>query len=42
MLELAIVGLGGWGRRLVESVQGTSDKVHFVRAVVTDMEKSKA
>jgi predicted dehydrogenase len=42
MLELAIVGLGGWGRRLVESVQGTSDKVRFTRAVVTDTEKSKA
>jgi predicted dehydrogenase len=41
MLELAIVGLGGWGKRLVESVKG-SDKVRFIRAVVTDTEKSKA
>ncbi len=41
MLELAIVGLGGWGKRLVESVQGVSDKVRFVRAVVTNPDKSQ-
>lgn len=41
MLELAIVGLGGWGRRLVESVQGVSDSVRFARAVVTDPAKHK-
>lgn len=40
MLELAIIGLGGWGRRLVESVEG-SDKVRFIRAVVTRPEKSR-
>lgn len=41
MIDLAIVGLGGWGRRLVESVQGVSDKVRFTRAVVTRLEKSQ-
>ena len=32
MFDLGIVGLGGWGRRLVGSVQGASDAVRFVRA----------
>lgn len=41
MINLAIVGLGGWGRRLVSSVQGVSDKVRFSHAVVTQTEKSK-
>ena len=41
MLELAIVGLGGWGRRLVESVQGKSDRVRFSAAVVARPERSK-
>jgi len=41
MIDLAIVGLGGWGRRLVESVQGVSDKVRFTHAVVTRPEKSR-
>ena len=30
MVNAAIVGLGWWGRTLVESVQGTSDKIRFV------------
>ncbi|HEY7693344.1 MAG TPA: Gfo/Idh/MocA family oxidoreductase [Gaiellaceae bacterium] len=30
MLRAAIVGLGWWGKTLVESVQGTSDEVRFV------------
>ena len=30
MINAAIVGLGWWGRTLVESVQGTSDKIRFV------------
>jgi predicted dehydrogenase len=30
MVNAAIVGLGWWGRTLVESVQGTSDKMRFV------------
>ena len=30
MVNAAIVGLGWWGRTLVESVQGTSDTIRFV------------
>jgi predicted dehydrogenase len=30
MINAAIVGLGWWGRTLVESVQGTSHKIRFV------------
>lgn len=41
MLELAVVGMGGWGKRLVESVQGKSDRVRFRSAVVARPEKSK-
>ncbi len=33
MLDIGIIGLGGWGRRLVESVQGKSDLVRFTAAV---------
>lgn len=41
MLELAVVGMGAWGKRLVDSVQGVSDKVRFRRGVVTDPSKSR-
>jgi predicted dehydrogenase len=30
MIDAAIVGLGWWGRTLVESVQGSSDSIRFV------------
>ncbi|MFM1814317.1 MAG: hypothetical protein RLZ98_1012 [Pseudomonadota bacterium] len=40
MIELGIVGLGNWGRRLVESVQGKSSKARFKAAVVTRPERS--
>ena len=30
MIGAAIIGLGWWGRTLVESVQGTSDRIRFV------------
>jgi predicted dehydrogenase len=30
MINAAIVGMGWWGRTLVESVQGASDKIRFV------------
>ena len=33
MINFAIIGLGGWGKRLVASVQGKSDHVQFSRAV---------
>jgi predicted dehydrogenase len=32
MLEVGIIGLGGWGQKLVESVQGKSPKVRFAAA----------
>lgn len=32
MIRAAIVGVGWWGRTLVESVQGASDKLRFVTA----------
>ena len=32
MLDIGIIGLGGWGRRLVGAVQGKSDKVRFTAA----------
>ena len=32
MIAAAVVGLGWWGRHLVESVQGTSARIRFVRA----------
>jgi predicted dehydrogenase len=41
VLNIGIIGLGGWGRRLVESVQGRSDKLRFTAAVVARPEKSK-
>lgn len=33
MINLAISGLGGWGKRLVTAVQGRSDRVQFLCAV---------
>ena len=41
MIQLAIVGLGAWGRRLIEAVQGKSDRVRFVAAVAPRPEKIK-
>jgi predicted dehydrogenase len=32
LIKAAIVGLGWWGKTLVESVQGTSDQIQFVAA----------
>jgi len=36
LLRVAICGAGHWGTRLIESVQGTSDKIRFVAAVTRD------
>jgi predicted dehydrogenase len=36
MIRAAIVGLGRWGRTLVNAVQGKSDKLHFTYAVSRD------
>ncbi len=33
MIDAAIVGVGRWGRNLVDSVQGQSDAIRFTRAV---------
>ena len=33
MLDMAVVGLGRWGRTLVEAVQGKSDRLRFTHAV---------
>lgn len=33
MINAAVIGLGRWGRSLVESVQGKSLRLHFVRGV---------
>ena len=37
MMNTAIVGLGWWGKTLVEAVQGTSDVVHFVAGTTRTM-----
>lgn len=42
MITLAIVGLGRWGKVLVDSVQGRSGIVRFGAAVVRDPAKSAA
>jgi predicted dehydrogenase len=42
LYRLAILGLGGWGRRLVDAVQGRSEQVGFAAAVVTDPAKHEA
>lgn len=42
MLTVGIVGLGSWGRRLVESVQGKSDRIRFATAVTRHPDKIKA
>jgi predicted dehydrogenase len=39
---LAIVGLGRWGKVLVDAVQGRSRRVRFIAAVVRDRERSAA
>ncbi len=39
MINAAIIGLGGWGRRLVSSVQGKSDRIRFSAAIVRTPEK---
>jgi predicted dehydrogenase len=40
--QLAIAGLGRWGKVLVDSVQGRSEKVRFVAAVVREGSRSTA
>jgi predicted dehydrogenase len=42
MIDAAIVGLGRWGKTLVEAVQGKSDKIRFTRAVSREPAQHRA
>ncbi|MBI2294450.1 MAG: Gfo/Idh/MocA family oxidoreductase [Betaproteobacteria bacterium] len=42
MINAAIVGLGKWGRNLVNSVQGKSDVVRFVAGATRTLSKAEA
>ena len=39
MVDAAILGLGWWGQALVSAVQGKSERIRFVKAVVPDVGK---
>lgn len=39
MVDAAILGLGWWGQALVSAVQGKSESIRFVKAVVPDVGK---
>jgi len=41
MIEAAVVGLGRWGRTLVEAVQGHSEKLRFACAVTSHTEANR-
>jgi predicted dehydrogenase len=41
MIDAAIVGLGRWGRNLVNAVQGKSDRLRFVRGVALDLDAAR-
>ena len=41
MINAAIVGLGGWGQILVESVQGKSDRIRFTTGVTRTPAKAE-
>ena len=47
MINAAVIGLGRWGKNIVESVQGKSKRLHFIRGVskepelVADFAKAK-
>ncbi len=42
MINAAIVGLGWWGKNIVNAVQGKSDRVRFVRGVSIEPEPVRA
>jgi len=42
MLNAAIVGLGRWGRNLVNAVQGKSENLRFVRGVAMELDSARA
>jgi predicted dehydrogenase len=39
MIEAAIIGLGWWGKNIVNAVQGKSERLRFVRGVALDCER---
>ena len=41
MINAAIVGLGRWGRNLVNAVQGKSNQLRFVRGVAMELESAR-
>jgi predicted dehydrogenase len=41
MLAAAIVGLGRWGRNLVDAVQGKSERLRFVRGVALELDAAR-
>jgi predicted dehydrogenase len=41
VIDAAIVGLGRWGRRLVTSVQGKSDRIRFIRGMVRNPDNAR-
>src|SRR5471032_2768504 len=38
MINAAVIGLGRWGKNIVESVQGKSKRLHFIRGVSKEPE----
>ncbi len=42
MLNVAIYGMGNWGARLVESVQGKSEKIRFTSVITRNPESQRA
>ena len=41
MLDAAIIGLGRWGRNLVNAVQGKSERLRFVRGVAMELDSAR-
>ena len=41
MLDAAIIGLGRWGRNLVNAVQGKSGRLRFVRGVAMELDSAR-
>src|SRR5476651_167305 len=39
MINAAVIGLGRWGKSIVESVQGKSKRLHFIRGVSKEPEQ---
>src|SRR5881394_1886591 len=42
MIRAAIVGIGTWGRNLVSSVHGTSERIRFVAGATRTPDKARA